>query len=118
MSDWIVGMKLVDGNGVIRSLPGDIGTLPVSPEEVMKAAKVNLGLFGVILEFTMKVQPMSNSQVKNIFSLKMEVYNNISQACSNPQCTCNMNRGTSLSMNKKEQARLESLSFTLYMLYA
>ena len=66
-------MKLVDGNGVIRSLPGDIDSTSVSPEDVMKAAQTNLGLYGVILEFTLKVQPMSNCEVRNIFDLKMEV---------------------------------------------
>ena len=66
-------MKLVDGNGDIRSLPGDIGSLPVSTEDVMKAARANLGVYGVILEFTIKVQPMSNCQVKNIFTKKVEV---------------------------------------------
>jgi hypothetical protein len=65
-------MKLVDGNGVIRSLPGDIDSTSVSPEDVMKAAQTNLGLYGVILEFTVKVQPMSNCEVNNVFNLKME----------------------------------------------
>ena len=60
-------------NGVIRSLPGDIDSTSVSPEDVMKAARTNLGLYGVILEFTLKVQPMSNCEVKNVFDLKMEV---------------------------------------------
>ena len=73
LSDWVVSMKLVDGNGDIRSLPGDIGSSSVSPDDVMKAAQANLGLYGVILEFTIKVQPMSNCQVKNIFTQKVEV---------------------------------------------
>ena len=73
LSDWIVSLKLVDGNGDVRSLPGDIGSVSISTEDVMKAARTNLGLYGVILEFTMKVQPMSNCEVKNIFNLKMEV---------------------------------------------
>lgn len=73
MSDWIVSMKLVDGNGIVRNLPDDIGTVSVSPEEVMKAAQVNLGVFGVILEFTVKVQPMSRCKVYNIFTKKLEV---------------------------------------------
>ena len=73
-------MKLVDGNGVIRSLPGDIDSTSVSPEDVMKAARTNLGLYGVILEFTLKVQPMSNCEVKNVFDLKMEVNKSVFNA--------------------------------------
>ena len=73
MSDWIVSMKLVDGNGTVRNLPDEIGTVSVSPEEVLKAAQANLGVFGVILEFTVKVQPMSHSKVNNIFTMKLRV---------------------------------------------
>ena len=81
MSDWIVSMKLVDGSGAVRTLPQDTtatnlspGESPVSSEDILKAAQANLGLFGVILEFTVKVQPMSNCTVNNIFTKKMKVY--------------------------------------------
>ena len=73
MSDWIVSLRVVDGGGEIRNLPNDPEAKSVTPEEVLKAAQVNLGLFGVVLEFTVKVQPMSKSDVKNIFSKKLEV---------------------------------------------
>ena len=64
---------MVDGNAQVRHLPYDSAATSVSPEQVLKAAQVHLGLFGVVLEYTVKVQPMSNSTVDNIFSLKMEV---------------------------------------------
>ena len=80
MCDWIVSMKLVDGNGNIRTLPEDAAATNVYPgesfvttEDVLKAAQTNLGLFGVILEITVKVQPMSNCTVNNIFTKKMKV---------------------------------------------
>ena len=61
---------MVDGNGQIRHLPDDGDG---NHDDILKAAQVNLGLFGVILEFTVKVKPMSNCKVDNIFSMKMEV---------------------------------------------
>ena len=75
-------MKLVDGNGDIRTIPDDHvtptnlspGESPVSTEDTLKAAQANLGLFGVILEFTVKVQPMSNCTVNNIFTTTMKVH--------------------------------------------
>ena len=73
LSDWVISLKLVDGNGDVRSLPDDIGTVSVSPDDVLKAAQATMGIFGVVLEFTVKVQPMSHCQVNNIFNLKMEV---------------------------------------------
>ena len=80
VSDLIVSMKLVDGNGNIRILPEDIsatnlspGETTVSSDDVLKAIQTNLGLFGVILEFTLKVEPMSNCTVNNIFTKRMKV---------------------------------------------
>ena len=75
-------MKLVDGSGAVRTLASSRhnshksfpGESPVSSEDILKAAQTNLGLFGVILEFTVKVQPMSNCTVNNIFTKKMKVY--------------------------------------------
>ena len=70
LSDWIVSMKVVDGNAQIRHLPDESMSYR---DDILKAAQVNLGLFGVILEFTAIVKPMSNCTVDNIFSMKMEV---------------------------------------------
>ena len=69
MSDWIVGMKLVDGKGEKVILPG---VNPPDPD-VMKAARVNLGLFGVVVEFTVQVKQMSKCEVNNDFSQKLKV---------------------------------------------
>ena len=69
MSDWIVSMTIVDGFGNVRPL-SELHT----SDDIMKAARTNLGLFGVILEFTVKVKPMSNAKVNNLFSMKLKVY--------------------------------------------
>ena len=75
MSDWIVSMRVVDGAGNIKKLPPE--SLPdgvtVTDDQILKAAQVCLGLFGVVIEYTVKVQPMSNSKVWNIFDMSMKV---------------------------------------------
>ena len=75
MSDWIVSMRVVDGTGDIQELPPK--SLPlgvtVNPDQIQKAAQVCLGLFGVVIEYTVKVQPMSHSRVWNIFDKAMKV---------------------------------------------
>lgn len=76
MSDWIIALKLVDGNGKVRTLPNDEMIPPdstVSPDEILKCAQVTLGLYGVVLEFTVQVKPMSNAEVHNIFDMRLEV---------------------------------------------
>ena len=76
MSDEIVSLKLVDGNGDVRTLPHDTkhkGELSVTPEEILKSVQVTLGVCGVVIEFTVKVKPMSNCTVHNIFNKKLEV---------------------------------------------
>ena len=70
LSDWVVSMKVVDGNAKVRCLPDDCGT---NRDDILKAAQVNLGLFGVVLEYTAIVKPMSNCNVDNIFSMKLNV---------------------------------------------
>ena len=56
----------MDGNGDVRSLPDDIGTVSVSPDDVLKAAQATMGVFAVVLELTVKVHLMSHCQVKNM----------------------------------------------------
>ena len=76
MSDGIVSLKLVDGNGDVRTLPHDTkhkGELSITPEEILKSAQVTLGVYGVVIEFTVKVKPMSNSTVHNDFKKRLEV---------------------------------------------
>lgn len=52
MSDWITSMTIVDGNGDIKIVPDDYITgLPggYTKRQILKAASVSLGLFGVKL---------------------------------------------------------------------
>jgi len=68
-------MKVVDGEGNIQKLPPK--SLPdgvtVTCDQILKAAQVCLGLFGVVIEYTVKVKPMSHSKVWNIFDKAMKV---------------------------------------------
>ncbi len=68
MSDWITTMKVVDGIGILRTLPDlESSGTGVTTDEILKAAQVCLGVFGVVVEFTLEVQPMSNRRVWNNF---------------------------------------------------
>ena len=73
MSDWITSMTIVDGNGEIKKIPEDYTTSKISASEIISAASASLGLFGVILDVTVKVDPMVNARVKNVFSHKLDV---------------------------------------------
>ena len=75
MSDWIVSMKVVDGAGNIRQLPPESPAkgVTVSKDQILKAAQVSLGLFGVTIEYTATVKPMSNCRVQNIFDQTLKV---------------------------------------------
>ena len=69
-SDWIKSLKLVDGNGEIRTYPEDIpAKLPegISQEDVMNALRASLGVFGIVVEFTLKVEESFSVQVNNTF---------------------------------------------------
>lgn len=70
MSDWITSMVVVDGNGEIKTIPDDYVTEDLTAEDILKAASVNLGLFGVMVEFTVEVVTMENrgATVINNFS--------------------------------------------------
>ena len=65
MSDWITSIKLVGPEGEVRTFPKDFKdvTLPksVSLEDAMNALRVHLGVFGVVVEITLKVEPMNLS---------------------------------------------------------
>lgn len=67
-------MTTVDGNGNIKKIPDDY-IKPCGPtgEEILKAASVSLGLFGVILDVTVTVEPMTNARVRNVFDRKLSV---------------------------------------------
>lgn len=55
LSDFVLAMQVVDGNGCIRTLSDEtIGA------EAMDAARLNFGLFGIIHSLTLRVEPMFN----------------------------------------------------------
>ena len=74
--DWIKSLKLVDGNGDIRTYPDDIpAELPegISQEDAMNAVRASLGVFGIIIEITMKVKPLFNVKMDETFPTVSEV---------------------------------------------
>ena len=74
MSDWITSITVVTGEGVVKVIPDDFtATESVTAKQMLKAASASLGLFGVVLDFTVKVNPMNNARVKNVFSRKLSV---------------------------------------------
>ena len=46
LSDYLIGMKIIDGTGEIRDLEGDL----------LDAARVNLGVLGIVLEVTIQLE--------------------------------------------------------------
>lgn len=68
MSDWIVSLTLVDGKGDLKTI-----SKTGSPDTDLKAAQVNLGLFGIVVEYTLEVKEMSNCRVENIFEKTLMV---------------------------------------------
>lgn len=70
MSDWMVSMKVVNYKGEIQTIP-DEGLTPEEKEEVLKAARVNLGTFGIIVEMTIKISHMEKVRVDNKFDLTL-----------------------------------------------
>ena len=74
MSDLIKSLKLVDGNGTLRTLPEiQPASAEVSTKDVLLAAQVSLGVLGVVVEFTLEVQEMSTCRVQNLFDMEVNV---------------------------------------------
>lgn len=73
MSDWIISLTVVDGNGEVKKIPDDYKIEGFSTEDIRNAANASLGLFGVFLDITVAVTPMTNAHVKNVFSHKLSV---------------------------------------------
>ena len=71
MSDWITSIKVVGPGGKVRTFPKDFDdvTLPkgVTIEDAMNALRVNLGVFGVVVEIKLKVEPTVSSEVCNSY---------------------------------------------------
>lgn len=75
MSDLIESLKLVDGNGNYRTLSAK-GEAPtgVTKKNVLLAAQTSLGVFGAVVQYTMKVMKMSTCRVQNLFNKKVNVW--------------------------------------------
>jgi len=58
VSDWIVGVDLVDSDGVARTF-----SLDADGAEVMNALRLSLGMLGVVTLYRIAVQPMFNVHV-------------------------------------------------------
>lgn len=70
MSDWMTSMKVVNSKGEVQTIPDD-NLSAEEKEEILKAARVNLGVFGIIVEMTIKVSSMENVKVENHFNIKV-----------------------------------------------
>ena len=67
MSEWITSLTFVDGSGEFQTIS------QTSNPEDLKAAQVNLGLFGIVVEYTLEVKAMSTCRVENMFEQKLMV---------------------------------------------
>ena len=65
-------MVFVDGNGQVKTIP-DVLPHSLDHETALRAAQVNLGLFGVMVEITVGVTPMVNADVNNDFTFDLSV---------------------------------------------
>ena len=68
MADWITSLKIVDHTGKLRKYPDDLPTGgSITREEFMRALRVNMGLFGVVVEMTVKVEPMPTARLQTLY---------------------------------------------------
>ena len=69
LSDLIVSMKIVDCSGEVRTYPQDLPTMPkgVTKVDAMNALRLGLGVFGIIVELTMKVEEMKTAHVQTSY---------------------------------------------------
>ena len=77
VSDYLLSMKVVNSKGEIQTIPD-----PCLPEdektEILKAARVSLGTFGVIIEMTLSIPDMKIVDVQNRFDLTLgEVFDDL-----------------------------------------
>lgn len=63
-------MKVVNSNGDVQTIP-DENLSESEKEEVLKAARVSLGMFGIIVEMTLEVQSLAVVTVDNKFDRKL-----------------------------------------------
>ena len=67
MSDLIKSIVIVDHNGDLKEYPKDFHDLPFDEDTAMNILRVNLGVFGVVVEFTLRLQPMQYVTTNNTF---------------------------------------------------
>ena len=68
MSDLIKSITIVDHNGDLKEYPKDFPhDLPFDKETAMNILRVNMGVFGVVVEFTLCLKPMQYVNTKNTF---------------------------------------------------
>ena len=92
VSDYLTELKVVDGHGQIVTYNCQTQTKGgISTSDILAAAKVHLGLFGITVEYTFKVVPMKYVLVDVITSKVADVYTDPAniQVCviSNFNCT-------------------------------
>ena len=68
LADWITQLKIVDHNGDIKTYPDDAPNVlhdgtPITSKEIMDAVKINFGMFGAVIEMTVKVQKAVTAKV-------------------------------------------------------
>ena len=77
VSDFLTELKIVNGHGQIVTYgPQTQSQGGISAADIVAAAKVNLGLFGIAVEYTFKVVPMKyvlyqeivDEKVSDVFS--------------------------------------------------
>ncbi len=73
MSDLIISLKLVNGKGELCTLPEDSPS-NIDQHDVLLASQVNLGVLGIVIQFSLKVQKMSNCRVQNLFNFQLKVH--------------------------------------------
>ena len=71
MSEWMLSMTVINGKGEIQTIP-DPRLPQEKKEEILRAARVNLGMFGIILEMTIRIWPMEVVEVENFFNKSMK----------------------------------------------
>ena len=86
VSDLLTELKIVNGQGQIVTYgPETESQGCISAHDILAAAKVNLGLFGIAVEYTLKVVPMKyvlieciTKKVSDVFSTPEQI-----QVCHN-----------------------------------
>ena len=78
VSDWITSLKIVKSDGEVytyseHDLPGKRPS-DLAPEDAMNALRVNMGVFGALVELTLRVEPAKTVQVDQTFPTIGELF--------------------------------------------